>query len=160
MTHPNPIKEMTHTYKISGMSCDGCRTKVEKTLNQLEGLSAKVTLNPPMATITMQQYIATDKLQTALSKAGNYVIEDGNDLEMNHHHEMKEAENANISANGTGKFYCPMHCEGEKMYDKAGDCPVCGMHLVQEQTVAQKAQYTCPMHPEIIRDSAGACPIC
>jgi len=155
---------MTHTYQISGMTCNGCRTTVEKTLNQMEGLSAEVTLNPPMATITMQQHIATDKLQTALSKAGNYVIEDNDGSKMNHHHEMKhdskQAEVVTPMANGTGKFYCPMHCEGEKMYDKAGDCPVCGMHLVQEQTVAQKAQYTCPMHPEIIRDAAGSCPIC
>ena len=151
---------MKHTYQVSGMSCNGCRTTVEKTLNQIEGLSAEVTLNPPMATITMQQHITVGKLQTALSKAGNYVIEDSDGLKMNFHHEVKEAENANLLANGTGKFYCPMHCEGEKMYDKAGDCPVCGMHLVQEQTVAQKAQYTCPMHPEIIRDAPGSCPIC
>ena len=151
---------MKHTYQVSGMSCNGCRTTVEKTLNQIEGLSAEVTLNPPMATITMKQHITVGKLQTALSKAGNYVIEDSDGLKMNFHHEVKEAENANLLANGTGKFYCPMHCEGEKMYDKAGDCPVCGMHLVQEQTVAQKAQYTCPMHPEIIRDAPGSCPIC
>jgi Cu+-exporting ATPase len=54
-----------------------------------------------------------------------------------------------------------MHCEGDKMYDKAGNCPVCGMNLekVPELTV-QKTQYTCPMHPEIIRDAPGACPIC
>ena len=151
---------MTYTYQVSGMSCDGCRTKVEKTLNQIEGLSAEVTLNPPMATIMTQQHITTEKLQTVLSKAGNYIIEDAHGSKMNSHHEIKETENANISANGTGKFYCPMHCEGEKMYDKAGDCPVCGMHLVQEQTVDQKVQYTCPMHPEIIKDAAGSCPIC
>ena len=27
-----------------------------------------------------------------------------------------------------------MHCEGDKVYDKAGDCPVCGMDLVKEPT--------------------------
>jgi heavy metal-binding protein len=26
--------------------------------------------------------------------------------------------------------YCPMKCEGETTYDKAGSCPVCGMDLV------------------------------
>lgn len=151
---------MTHTYSIDGMTCNGCRSTVEKTLNQIDGLSAKVTLNPPMATITMQQHITTDVLQMALSKAGNYMIEDAHSSKMNAHHEMKAAEVVTSTANGTGKFYCPMHCEGEKMYDKAGDCPVCGMHLIQEQTVAQKEQYTCPMHPEIIKDAPGSCPIC
>ncbi len=151
---------MTHTYQVSGMTCDGCRATVEKTLNQMEGLSAVVTLNPPIATITMQHHITTDKLQMALSKAGNYVIEDVHSSKMHAHHEMKSAEVVTSTSNGTGKFYCPMHCEGEKMYDKAGDCPVCGMHLVQEQVIAQKAQYTCPMHSEIIRDAPGSCPIC
>ncbi len=27
------------------------------------------------------------------------------------------------------KYYCPMRCEGDKVYDEPGDCPVCGMHL-------------------------------
>jgi Cu2+-exporting ATPase len=55
-----------------------------------------------------------------------------------------------------------MHCEGEKTYDKAGDCPVCGMDLVEEQslTTSTAEQWTCPMHPEIVRDKAGACPKC
>lgn len=28
------------------------------------------------------------------------------------------------------KFYCPMKCEGGKVYDHPGNCPVCNMHLV------------------------------
>src|SRR5690625_7821102 len=35
---------------------------------------------------------------------------------------------------GSGVFYCPMHCEGDKTYDKPGDGPVCGMDLVEERT--------------------------
>lgn len=60
-----------------------------------------------------------------------------------------------------GLYYCPMLCEGDKKYAKPGDCPVCGMHLVKEQTI-QKAsvEYTCPMHTEIIRSEPGSCPIC
>lgn len=30
---------------------------------------------------------------------------------------------------GSG-YYCPMQCEGDKTYEKPGDCPVCGMSLV------------------------------
>ena len=29
----------------------------------------------------------------------------------------------------SGKYICPMRCEGEKTYPEPGDCPVCGMHL-------------------------------
>ena len=31
-----------------------------------------------------------------------------------------------------GKYYCPMHCEGDKTYTQAGNCPVCGMDLLHE----------------------------
>jgi Cu+-exporting ATPase len=53
-----------------------------------------------------------------------------------------------------------MHCEGDKTYDKASDCPVCGMDLVEEVSAKKTTQYTCPMHPEIVKDEPGACPIC
>jgi hypothetical protein len=46
--------KMTYKYTITGMSCDGCRTKVEKTLNAMQGAQAVVTLNPPIATISME----------------------------------------------------------------------------------------------------------
>ncbi len=61
-----------------------------------------------------------------------------------------------------GKYYCPMRCEGDKTYDKPGDCPVCGMHLKKEEstTVKSKTIYTCPMHPEIKQDHPGNCPKC
>ena len=31
------------------------------------------------------------------------------------------------------EYYCPMHCEGDKTYDKPGNCPVCGMHLMKKE---------------------------
>ena len=31
--------------------------------------------------------------------------------------------------NKTTAYVCPMKCEGEKTYDKAGACPTCGMDL-------------------------------
>jgi Cu2+-exporting ATPase len=58
------------------------------------------------------------------------------------------------------KYYCPMHCEGDKVYE-AGDCPVCGMDLVKApDLIPAKTMYTCPMHPEIIQEGPGSCPIC
>lgn len=34
----------------------------------------------------------------------------------------------------TPRYYCPMHCEGDKTYDQPGNCPVCGMKLVSTDT--------------------------
>ena len=36
------------------------------------------------------------------------------------------------------KYHCPMRCEGDKTYDHPGDCPVCGMHLIQEVSLTAK----------------------
>lgn len=69
---------MIHTYNITGMSCDGCRSKVEKTLSAIDGVEAVVSLEPAIATITMEKHVPTSQFQEALTKAGNYTIEMGN----------------------------------------------------------------------------------
>ncbi|MBY0488014.1 MAG: heavy metal translocating P-type ATPase [Flavobacteriaceae bacterium] len=165
---------MIHTYNITGMTCDGCRTKVEKTLNAIDGVEAKVSLKPPIATITMEKHIPTTQLQEALTAVGKYTIEmssaktkentltkdvaEKSCCSMNSQNHKKETV---VQTNAPGKYYCPMHCEGEKVYDKAGDCPVCGMDLVKApELTANKTLYTCPMHPEIIQETLGSCPIC
>ncbi len=66
---------MIHTYIVGGMSCDGCRTKVEKTLNEIDGVEAIVSLEPAIVTITMEKHVPTVKLQEALAAAGKYTIE-------------------------------------------------------------------------------------
>ncbi len=59
------------------------------------------------------------------------------------------------------KYYCPMHCEGDKMYDRPGKCPVCGMDLKKEESISSAVRvYICPMHPQIRQDKPGNCPIC
>lgn len=165
---------MAHTYIISGMTCDGCRAKVEKTLNTIEGIEAKVSLNPPVATITMEKHIPTEKLQEALIAVGKYTIEVSNSKTKEHSktneasgksccsmHSNNHKKETVVPTNAQGKYYCPMHCEGEKVYDKAGDCPVCGMDLVKAPDLTViKTLYTCPMHPEVIQETPGSCPIC
>ncbi|WP_418264805.1 heavy metal translocating P-type ATPase [Flavobacterium faecale] len=162
---------MKHTYKIKGMSCEGCRTKVENTLNEIAGVEAKVTLLPPQAEITMVSHVPTEQLKEVLAAVGDYSIEmiKGHHAYENKHsneksccsvggaHNHKTVATSNVAA---GKYYCPMHCEGDKVYDQAGDCPVCGMDLVQQPVFNQKTQYTCPMHSEIVNDQPGDCPIC
>ena len=77
------------------------------------------------------------------------------------HPEHQHAHTHKNHAQNQGKYYCPMHCEGNKTYDKPGDCPVCGMHLKKEESFTKgNIIYTCPMHPEIKRDKPGSCPIC
>ena len=148
---------MKHTYSISGMTCNGCRGHVEKTLSNVEGVTiAKVDLQMAEATIEMESHIPIETFEEALINDGGryHIHKQGHQID-----EVKKDEKA--KGKGTGTFYCPMHCEGEKTYDKAGDCPVCGMDLVEERSLsATSAQFTCPMHAEIVRDEPGSCPIC
>jgi heavy metal translocating P-type ATPase len=152
---------MKYTYHIHGMTCNGCRSHVEETLVKVEGVSkVSVNLEKAEAIIEMETHIAIETFQETLKKdGGRYSI---HKLGSQHTSEIKEKQEKPSSSEEkkTGKYYCPMHCEGDKIYDKAGDCPVCGMDLVQQPTHNQPIQYTCPMHPEIIRDAPGSCPIC
>ncbi|MCP1386575.1 efflux RND transporter periplasmic adaptor subunit [Runella salmonicolor] len=38
------------------------------------------------------------------------------------------------------KYYCTMKCEGEKTYDAPGQCPVCGMDLVEKKETTADEQ--------------------
>lgn len=148
------------------MSCSGCSRKVEAKLNELPGVSARVSLDPPSAIISMDRHIPDTVLQKKISEAGNYTISmhHGALPEAAQHHTTvlhdHEAHSASSSHSGSGIYYCPMHCEGEKIYDQPGSCPVCGMDLVAQPVLKPARKYTCPMHPEIIRDQPGACPVC
>lgn len=201
----------TKTYKVSGMTCNGCRTNVEKKLNEIPGVQASVKLETGEAELHTQEelplttlqekltelgdhYHITDDLAAAAPKAieqeispsGQYVCPmfcEGEDKIYHepgrcpvchmylqpvekvqkkgahgHHHHANPKPVAN--AQNAGKYYCPMMCEGDKVYDKFGSCPVCGMNLEKIPDTSIKVEYTCPMHPEIKQDHPGNCPIC
>lgn len=64
---------MTHTYKITGMTCDGCVAKVIYLLKQLPDVTdVQINLEAGEADITMQQHIATPALRNALKDYPKY----------------------------------------------------------------------------------------
>lgn len=152
---------MKHTYQISGMSCNGCKSHVTKALSSIEGVkNVEVSLEEKSAEIEMTEHIETDTFQDAISELGERykISEPGSSCCSNKGPSSPKKE----TSNGNGVFYCPMHCEGDKTYDKPGDCPVCGMDLVEEQRMGSSSDtvYTCPMHPEVEENKPGDCPIC
>ena len=57
---------------------------------------------------------------------------------------------------GKGFYFCSAGCKGKFEAEPAkylGDRPA-------PEPMKAGTQYTCPMHPEIIRDKPGSCPIC
>ncbi|MFA6242386.1 MAG: efflux RND transporter periplasmic adaptor subunit [Candidatus Hydrogenedentales bacterium] len=88
-------------------------------------------------------------------------------------------------ADGAAFYTCTM--DPQVVSDKPGDCPLCGMHLIEQKksavekpkedvalptsTAAQAAQYmatladgaafyTCTMDPQVVSDKPGDCPLC
>lgn len=123
---------MKHTYRIQGMSCNGCRSHVEHALNEVHGvIEASVDLEKAEAIIEMDSHIELSAFEEALTSAGgNYSIhtpDSDTETKKRSHHHIETPKGTS-----TGVFYCPMHCEGEKTYSEPGNCPVCGMDLVEE----------------------------
>ena len=118
---------MIKKFRVEGMGCLGCKKAVEKTLKEVSGVeNIIVDLELEEATIEMSSEIGLEMFEDALAKAGlEYKI-------FNYHERKKPKKKKKASKNAPkeGVFYCPMHCEGDKTYDRFGDCPVCGMDLV------------------------------
>ncbi len=126
---------MQQVYHISGMHCNGCRTHVEKSLKQVKGVKqVSVSLEKAAAELITESTIPLETLQQALKKeGGNYTIS----LPGTNTVQTETVSNLDAKTPPAGTMpllaaghYCPMHCEGEKIYSEPGSCPVCGMDLV------------------------------
>ena len=146
-------------YNIEGMGCTGCANTIQKKLSEVAGVTAvTVDFATKKATVETDREIPFEALEKALEGT---------------HYSIHQSSNSE----GSGVFYCPMHCEGDKTYDHPGDCPICGMHLVEQVGGAQQQHhhheetpkkakgsgvFYCPMHCEGNKtyDHPGDCPVC
>ncbi|WP_288437342.1 heavy metal translocating P-type ATPase [uncultured Chryseobacterium sp.] len=168
---------MERQYKILGMTCSGCQKKIFDQLNSMDGVNADVNLENNTATITSDHEIQLSDLNKALAAVGNYRLEDPNTPETAF---VKPQDRVSPSS----VYYCPMECEGDKVYFKQGErCPVCKMYLVPvEEKLAKDpnhkpaysannlpenfkdnvGKYYCPMFCEgdKVYDEKGECPVC
>ena len=69
----------------------------------------------------------------------------------NHHNHRNLPPNQRISPSSV--YYCPMECEGEKLYFKQGRCPVCNMFLIpieeREDHRNKPRTYSKPTFPRV-----------
>jgi copper chaperone CopZ len=66
---------MTHTYTVTGMTCNGCATKVQKLLSAIPGVeNVTINLEKNEADITMHHHVSTDALQQALKDYPKYQL--------------------------------------------------------------------------------------
>lgn len=165
---------MEKIYKVLGMSCTSCQEKIDKTLNALSNISADINLKDNTAKISSNEDFDVEMLNKALSQVGNYVLEDPDNS-----HRSTDFVLPQDRVSPSSVYYCPMECEGDKVYFKQGErCPVCHMYLVpiEEKTKNKSHQhshqphhhtdnagkYYCPMYCEgdKVYDTNVGCPVC
>lgn len=78
MMSTSTIKQthMKKEFNVSGMMCMHCRAHVEKALNKIDGVSATVTLDPPVATVSFSHSeLPLEQLQQIVTEeAGEYKL--------------------------------------------------------------------------------------
>lgn len=66
---------MTHTYNISGMTCGGCKKKVQDLLSKTADIkNVDIDLAKGTATLEMSQHVSTEKLKDALKEYPKYQL--------------------------------------------------------------------------------------
>lgn len=87
---------MTHTYNVTGMTCEGCSAKVSHLLKQIPHVTdVTIDLSKGEASVTMDQHVPTSILQEALAAYPKYKLS-----EQEHRHSTQErnifAEQASV----------------------------------------------------------------
>ena len=120
---------MKTSYKILGLSCNGCRNHVENILSNINGIkSVIVHLENAEAIIESNTLLPIEILQEAfLNDGGNYSIIPAHLFDK----DVKKTQVVKNDVGRNGVYYCPMHCEGDKTYAKNVGCPICGMDLIE-----------------------------
>ena len=62
------------TLQIKGMSCGHCSARVEKVLNAIDGVNAKVDLDSNSAKLILTREISDEALKTAVDNIGYEVV--------------------------------------------------------------------------------------
>lgn len=73
-THKEEIG-MKKVLKIEGMMCNHCTGRVEKALNDLEGVTAEVSLEGKSATVTLSKDVSDETLVQTVTDAGYEVVD-------------------------------------------------------------------------------------
>ncbi|MCL7744835.1 efflux RND transporter periplasmic adaptor subunit [Guyparkeria hydrothermalis] len=110
-----------------------------------------------------------------------------NTKDMDAHEGHDQMSSASSGGETVTRWTCPMH--PQIVEEEPGSCPICGMDLVEKEYPAEEAsadagdsapsaheghdhassasagsetvtRWTCPMHPQIIEEEPGSCPIC
>ena len=99
--------------------------KISGVLNGIEGLSAKIDLAKSSAELISEREIDINYLNSELQKVGDYALQAFEAEQPTEYTPPQER------VSPSSVYYCPMECEGERVYFQKGlRCPICNMYLV------------------------------
>jgi Cu+-exporting ATPase len=156
---------MQSTFSTPNITCAGCVSAIRQAVGALPGVSdVNVALAEKTVRVTHDAQTPPDALAETLRNAG-YPPGDGAA-----HHAPRSAgthkdpvcgmdvapETAAGRSDhaGTTYYFCSTHCK--QRFDADPRSFLEG----KRPPVARASAYTCPMHPEIVRDAPGTCPLC
>ena len=91
---------MTHTYNVTGMTCEGCSAKISYLLKQLPSVTdVVINLEKSEAAVTMDKHIETTALQEALKEYPKYKLSD-----QGNHHTVAEKNIFGTQAEESGSW--------------------------------------------------------
>jgi TusA-related sulfurtransferase len=128
----------TETIKVWG-NCGMCKTTIEKAAKKAGAKTASWDEDSKELKVTYAvNRTSSAKIQEAIAKSG-YDTQDFTAIQTaydNLHGCCKYDRKGAVKVSddkAVVTYSCPMKCEGDKTYDKAGTCPKCGMDLKAKQ---------------------------
>ena len=177
---------METSFATPGISCEGCARTIKDALGAIPGVTAVgVDVAGKNVTVSHDGNLPRPDLASALVAAGYPPAEPTDRPSRPMPHDQPAADQAATetvrdpvcgmtvapgSAAGTqdhgGKtyFFCSKGClekfraEPEKFVDQ--DAKQRSTQVASQDAPPVGVKYTCPMHPQIIKDKPGPCPIC
>ncbi|MBQ8639322.1 MAG: heavy-metal-associated domain-containing protein [Lachnospiraceae bacterium] len=63
------------TAVIEGMTCENCKARVERAINDIDGAAGRVNLRKKEAVISMEREISDEEIRSVIERAGYEVVE-------------------------------------------------------------------------------------
>lgn len=63
------------TFIVEGMTCENCKARVERYINDMDGVVGKVNLKKKELLVSMEREVSDEEIKAAIGKAGYTVVE-------------------------------------------------------------------------------------
>ena len=166
---------MQTEFTAPDITCGGCAGTIKKTLGTVPGVSdVSVDVTTKTITVNHDENVTRETLAAALEHAGYPAADDS--AHRAKHEGMTSHRAAMVtdpvcgmnvdpvsaagqsSHAGTTYVFCSSSCK--QKFDADPGRYVTDGHKPSLTEAAPGVLYTCPMHPQVVRDKPGSCPIC